>query len=362
MPGGTPIANVIAIRGVMPKPEFSAAAPADGRPAKGASSLSRKADIFAMAIWLATSVAAVGCLSIGRFWPSFGLWGNAIWISAALAPLVLTVASALVLRRPKFAYPLGVLGAFLAWPFFLQNEFHDYRTVNSWLMLNSPGDKEPFLLFGELSILSVLLLLPATFHSVLYLASTRRRAGRLALFERIWPAFGISFVIAVVWYGTAVGWYKSPSPGGVPAELVVVRVVKRGLHFDEITTAFFRDGKVYVVHKDRCLFQYKYEVVTSIGFFSYRTLQGILERLEPPSAHRSVQVRDERHSSLRAWDSERWYVHIPERPESNLVDVEESALPKEITTLFEEARNGAKSEIRRDTMRDVCLGFCSATR
>jgi len=287
---------------------------------------------------------------------------DVIRLIAGLAPILLIFASVRVLQQTRYAYQLGLLGGLFAWPDFVRNEFYDYRHFNSWIALNDLGDNQPMRLFGLLSILSVLFLLIATLHSLQCLVAGCWRTEKRALSRGLWPAFACSLLIFAAWYVTAVGWYVPNHPDGVFARLTVKHSVKRGFHFDETIVAFFRDGKVCVVRRNRRLFQYKFEVETSLSFEHYEPLRRLITLLEAQTPPQSGQSGQAGYMIIRPWNYDRWSVSLGERLEKRLVGVKESQVPKEFIALFNQAQALPRYQTWRETKRDICLGFCASTR
>jgi hypothetical protein len=363
----------------MPTLEPSTVPSTDARPTETMHGAPRRQKILAAAIYLSTAAGLICCFRFGYGWFNAdwfqngwyeGSWFEAPWlndlrdpyvIAALLAAVIFLFASVRVFPTPKSGYIMGLIAALPAWPFFLRNELRDYRLFNSWVALNLSDQEARGLPSARLTILAVVLLLIATLYSLLRLAPTRWRIGRLPLRDRTWPAFVISFVVVAAWYLTAVTLYRPFYPGGMYPRLRVVHVGKHGLQFRETTLAVMKDRRFYVVHSDRILFQYSFEVVGSMGLVpeeAYRRLKVLIDSPQFRSSGEYERSRLPRYPPLRVWNSDRWFVYFEGVPSTDLFNVDQSAVPKELLDWFYEAQNLPTAHTWRRTQKDVCLGFC----
>jgi hypothetical protein len=240
-----------------------------------------------------------------------------------------------------------------ALPWFVRTEL-SLAPWNSWIFLNREGG---FPAFVKLNILSVALIAIAVSCSSLRLLPARWSLRGAPLYRRTWPAFAVGFLVLAVWFVRSVAPYSIPAfDHGREAELRILHVQKRGLHFYQTTVMEYRDGQVWVVRSKRRLFQYRFDgriIHTALGETP------LLER-----AHTLVQSPELRklHTpparALRWWNAEGWYVVLKDSRLLAFTSEYRTAPPQEVADLFHEIEKLPAREPWPVAMRDICLGFC----
>ena len=274
--------------------------------------------------------------------------------AAYAAPTVLLVGAILALWKPRFASAGGLIGAGLAWPYFYRTEIGQFHFANSWVALNLPPPDQTF---GVLRILAVSLLIIATIYSLTRITPDSWHTGKSRLNEKIWPSLAVWFVAVCGWYITAVTPYRIPIYDlyGSPPLLYVVHVNKRGLYFHETAAIIERDGRFYLLHDDRRLFEYSFPETSASGVLPEK--DEIALRADIRSANFGI-ASGPRNVSPWTWSADRWFVYSEREHKWSLTDVDGSRVPKEIYESFEGLPWVPKEEAGATTLRDVCLGFC----
>lgn len=313
--------------------------------------------VFAVLLYISTGLAcAVFFSPLASRWTGRDPWPiDVIQFCAGFAtPAVLLAGAILVLWKPRFASLAGLIGTGLAWPYFYRTEVWQYHFANSWVMMNLPPPEQTY---GELRILAISLLVLATGCSLLGLASKSWHIGEARLNDRIWPAFCIWFLCICVWYFSAVSPYRVPIYDlySDPPFFYIVHVNKHGLYFHETVEIIEKDGRFYVFHDDRRLFQYSFHETDASGDLPEHdeiALKAVVRsaNLGRPNGPRNV--------SPWTWNADRWFVYSERDPKWRLLDVDGSKVPKVMFDFFQELPSIPKEEAWQSTMRDVCLGFC----
>jgi hypothetical protein len=282
----------------------------------------------------------------------YGTTGEQLARAAALtSPFAFLCASILVFRRPRLGYAFALAGGLLASPWLAYTELSLPSGVNSWIALNladglSRGERD-FLAFVKLKLLSVVLIAIATLWSAVRLLPSCRRT---------WPVFAVSGLLLAIWFLASVTPYRIPIiSDGVPPELRVLHVEKRGLRFQETGMSAFKDGKFVVWRNDRRLFQYRFEGRVVWGPMS----QAARERASAlAESTRLLKLRGATARALRSWTAEGWYVVIRGSRPLAFTTENRTAPPPEVTDLFHEIDTLPAREERLWAVQDVCLGFC----
>lgn len=269
-------------------------------------------------------------------------------------------ASVLVWFKPRVGYSLGVFAGIAALPWFALTELSLGPAMSSWIALNGSEDLFPgqaeFTTLAEFRILSIVLIVVAIACSLLRFLPTRLLLWRRPLYQRTWPAFVVCALILTPWFIRSAIPYRIPIiADGVAPEFRIVHVEKRGLRFHETDASVFQDGKVYVLHNDRRLFQYRFQTQPSLGVMSqmlHERISAVVRSPELSQAHTSPA------RALHSWNAEIWYVvHGVSQPLAFTSEYQ-TAPPRNITDLFEEIQKVPSVQERPQAIRDICLGFC----
>jgi hypothetical protein len=269
-------------------------------------------------------------------------------IAFLASPFAFLCASVFIFLRPRFGYAAGVAAGLMALPWFVLAEHS--MPWNSWIFLNyeapDPSEGIGYVTLVKLKILSAMLTVVALAVSSLRLFSC----------ARTWPAFAISFVVMAMWFVRSVTPYSVPGfDHSVGAQLRILHVQKRGLHFHETTLIGFRDGRVYIFRANRRLFQYRFVgqlAMTSLEPTAYERARNLVQSSElwklstgPPKA-------------LRSWNADGWYVVLKDSRVLAFTTEYGTPPPDEVTGLFNEIQKLPALKDWPVARRDVCLGFC----
>jgi hypothetical protein len=279
-------------------------------------------------------------------------------VPAQAGPFVFLCAGVLVFLRPRWGYGLGVLGGLTAFTSFLWTEssFGD----SSWVVLNAtagvmPGDRD-FTAFVLLRILSGVLIGIAAVCSCLRLLPARWLLGKRPLCQSTWPAFAIGLVVMAVWFMHSVMPYRVPLiVDAGPAELRILHIEKRGLHFHETTLGVTRDGRVFVYRDDRRLFQFRWETRSVLRLMPQTTREHVAALLGSPELWR-LHTAPAKH--LWSWNAEGWYVVLKDTRLLAFTSEYRTEPPTGVTDPFREIEKLPGREQRSWSVQDVCLGLC----
>lgn len=283
-------------------------------------------------------------------------WTGAAAITSAL---VFVIASILVFRSPRLGYVLGVTAGVAALSWVVHSELRLSPGMNSWIALNT-GDYTPggtqFVTFAKLKIVTIAIIVVAIASSALRLLPPRLTLLGYPLCQRTWPAFAVSFVVVSVWFVNSVTPYRIPLiADGTSAELTILHLTKHGLQIQETAMSISRDGEIFVQKNDRHLFQYRFTSHIVYG----TSPENLHERAR--GFARSTQLLNTRNTPMeapRSWNAEAWFVLLNGSRTVSFTSDDKTALPTEIKDFFYEIERLPLTEIRLQTIRDVCMGFC----
>jgi hypothetical protein len=212
--------------------------------------------------------------------------------------------------------------------------------------------------FARLKIVSMALIVFAILSSSLRLLPARLILGKSPFCQRTWPACALGFLLLAAWFAYSVTPYRIPViVDGVPAELRILHVEKRGLRFREIQVSVFRDGRAYVLRNDRQLFEYRFDCRVariSLGDASLPTLDHARDLVKSPELWK---LHTPPATALRSWNAEGWYVALCGSRALAFTSEYRTTPPQEVANLFCEIV-GLPAKQEREAFRDVCLGFC----
>ena len=269
--------------------------------------------------------------------------------AAITSALLFLCACILVCVGRRFGYGLAVVGGLIGLAWFIRIELSRFESL--WIALNYPGG-----IYPKVGIVSVALIVIATACASLRLLPTRPSLGKSPLYRRTWPAFGVGFLVMAVWFINSVTPYRVPIiVDGVGAELRILHVEKRGLHYNETAVIAYQDSKFYVSRTDRRLFEYRFDT---------RTAQGVMPQAARARVRALVdssqlwKVRTPPAVPLRRWNAEGWYVLIKDRQLLAFTTEYRTVPLPEIEDMFHEIENLPVPKERTWAAQDVCLGFC----
>jgi len=287
-----------------------------------------------------------------RFWfdPHIG--------AAILASILLIVAPVFILIGRKYAFAVGLVGTFLAWPLIIQSEFSKYSLYSSWDVFDIPGAngsyQETRLLIAKLSIFVTALLFLATSYSLLRLCPVSWRIGKHAMRDQTWLVCLATLFVVATWY------VESASPWRIPiydahgwnwnARLCVLHVEKRGLQIRETSVAIRSGRNFHITRDERRLFHYSFQEVHTDGAMSEEDLLRLQPVIYSPPPYRK-QIPH--YTPPRGWNADRWFVYSQGRPIPSLFNVDKSSVPADIITWFYKAQGLDEIENMQVTERDV---------
>lgn len=285
-------------------------------------------------------------------WP---IWGKPSFWPAFAAPEIFLLGAIVVFFKRWFGHLTGLIAAGVALRFFVPWEIWDYGFVNSWSLFNLPGPTR-VLVEPIIRLLTIILVLGATIYSLVRLAPARWSIAGKPVCEGNWPVLAVLFPILCVWYFTAVSPYRIPiwDSYGSPPLFRVVHVKKYGLYFHETSVIVTRDGRFWLVHDDRRLFQYSFEATGTSSDVPADNMDAIDAVVHSGRYGNSDRTRN---VSPWTWDADRWFVYSENPPVWNLTNVDANEVPQQILDWFAKTVAETKQD-RRGTLRDVCLGFC----
>jgi hypothetical protein len=280
-------------------------------------------------------------------------------IAAMASSLVFLLAGVRVFYDPRSGYVLGLLGGFLALPWFVRLELSfGYRFTNSWIALNLPDGgyrgANDFLVFAKCKIVAVALTIIVVISSALHLLPASWTFRNSPIRERTWPAFATCFLALAIWYGTSVTPYRIPYiVDAVWPELEILHVEKHGIQFREVGISAARNSEFYIWRNNRRWFQYRFGTSTGRG-----TIPNDI-RPRMPAVLQSLQLRSFQTltaTALRSWNDEGWYVLMGRS--RVYAFTKGTPPPREVAELFYEIENLPATESWQGDLKDVCLGFC----
>jgi len=294
-----------------------------------------------------------------------GLWGavsgNPLVDTAAYGtPLVFMCAGILVFFRPRLGYVLGVLSGVITLLWFIWTE--SSAAESPWVFLNAtfvlgPENEFAFLkLSAALRIACAAIITTGAVASLLRLLPARWSLGRLPLSQHTWPALAVGLLLVAVWFMHAVMPYRVPLiVDAAPAELRILHIEKRALHFEETAESLYRDGRFFVNRSQRQLFHFEWQTRGNSGVMAtplHDRATALVNSPELTNLHAAPAGR------LWSWNAEGWYVVVEDRRLFAFTSEYQTKPPREITDLFYEIQGLPRSEKQSWAMRDVCLGFC----
>lgn len=315
--------------------------------------------IVTAAIYLCAAVSLVGYFRYHFYWNWGSLADNAYEIGALFGLILLLGASIDLFTWRRFGDAIALAGVALVWPQLRLAEFNRYA-FSDWLTFNIPGSSPDLtreFVIASLSILSVTSIIFATVFSLLRLIPPGCAISVASLRKRAWPGVLISSCCTTSWYVVAVTPYRTPIISDGPrAELFLWHVQRNGLQFHETSIAFFRDGRFYLVHNDRRLFEYRFPARLADGVLPVDSLQLFrgMENASPsfPPSNSSARLL------TRIWNADYWFVADLNRHTGKQVKAVIPALPIDMLMLFDETMSLPYERKNEEILRDVCFGFC----
>jgi hypothetical protein len=289
---------------------------------------------------------------------------TAFCFGCLLSSILFAFAAGAISYRPALAHA-GAFAGLVSMPWIYWSTLQDSPLGNIWTFFNASGrDLFPhdILRIAAIIICSVAMIVLAIATSALRLFPVRWSVRKLVVRERIWPAFGASFVFLAFWFSQSVMPYRISGAvdyGRWPI-LQILHVEKRGLQFHETCISVGGYGKypksITFSGNDRRLLQYRFQESTSSGELSDALKERIRSILQSSdAASRSWDAV----KPLRAWNDEGWYVSATESIGLRAYTTENGITPpQEIVGLFNELEQLPRVRETHSERRDVCLGFC----
>jgi len=328
----------------------------------------RKPKVITATIYLASATACemlLGPLHVNLLDGFHNLSDATSILAGVVAPLVFLIASVRVFFDLRFGYLGGLIAALLAWPWFYQWEFSNYRFLNSWVVFNLPD----YFLHGgflwlELKILAIVLLVLATLCSLIRLAPARWIVGQVPVRKRTWPVFAIGLLIVAAWYSSAVIPYRIPAFDlhSNPPNVNIIHLERNGIHFHETQIAVFRDGRFFITRAKRRLFQYRIAGVVSSGVVpeeAFLRMNRVFGSPEFAALSRPCSFSRARPNPPRILKFDWWYIFV-ERPRCRLASTADSSkIPEDLLKWLDDPQSFPTLSVERRTVgKDICFGFC----
>jgi hypothetical protein len=330
--------------------------------AKNISPAARRSELFTSAIYFLAFIALLLCAYL-RLGLLSRYWAGGPYVLVGAGSLLL--ASMLLLIRKRFADALALIGAIIAWPLFWRMEFSVHQ-FSAWLVFNYPGlhygvngerqSAISVLDVGVSVLAAVSLLIFSVVCSTFRLAPRAWKVRGVALRDRILPAVFVSLCLIAAWFLESVTPYRIPvyDRNSVRPAISILHAEKRGFYIQETRLAIYRDGRAFVTHDQRHLFEYAFPITTAEIYLSPKDdslLQSIMH-IPPEVSGRIVSA----YTAPRAWDADAWFVSLRTNPK--LVEVSESDLPPSIVSLYQSVPATPQHDGYAGTARDICFGFC----
>lgn len=275
----------------------------------------------------------------------------------------LLMASVIAFRWPRISHLLGLMSGVGALYWFYSIEFgYSFPALNTWVTFNLPDgtpDSSGDILFAKLKIIFAISALAATVISATRLLPRNWIIRHRPVRDRLWPALVVPALATLVWYALSVSPYRIPLiVDGIPADITLLHVEKRGNQFHETGIGVFRDGRAYLFHNDRRLFQYRFPV--RLGSAA----------LTPDSREAAIALGEELWNAaeteppipLRTKNAEGWYVRAEPHTKRQriLAFTTENGTPPppRLISAFHNLESLVpETEPSRDG-KDICFGFC----
>jgi hypothetical protein len=279
-------------------------------------------------------------------------------VAAIAGAFGFVIAAAGVFLKPRLSYWLGMVSGLVSLYWFSRIEFSYFPALNSWITFNLPSDNPQFfseVFLAKLKILLVVTVATSTAYCMTRLLPASWVLRKVPVRKRTWPALAVCLLVVASWYGVSASPYRIPLiVDGIPAELIVLHVEKKGIQFHETAISASRDGRIYVQRNDRRLFQYRFVVRDGVGMLS----EAITARVR--TLAQSAQLKELRTApaaALRNKNAEGWYVRTGYKVLAFTSEYGTEP-PREVVDLFHELGSLAPAENEVRTVNDICMGFC----
>jgi hypothetical protein len=272
----------------------------------------------------------------------------------------LFIASLAVFRRPRVSNWLGVISGMGALYWFYGVEFgYFFPALNSWVVFNVPDtthESSRDILIAKLKIAFALTALAATTLAATRLLPAHWTMRNRPVRDRLWPALASCLLAVFFWSAVSVSPYRIPwIVDAVPAKLTLLHVEKHGSQFHETGISIFEDGKVYLSHNDRRLFQYKFPVHMGSAILSEdNTMREAAFALAKELASAKTVPAVSLHSS----DAEGWYVRTEHRHVLSFTSENHTPPPPKLLSLFRSLESAVPATKQSGDEKDICFGFC----
>jgi hypothetical protein len=221
---------------------------------------------------------------------------------------------------------------------------------------DSAPDASRDILIAKLKIASAITALAATAISVTRLLPAQWIMRKRPVRDRLWPALAICFLAAFFWYAASVSPYRIPwIVDTASAKLTLLHVEKKGSQFHETGISVFEDGKVYLSHNDRRLFQYRFPVHMGSAILSQddTTREAAFALAEELGNAETAPA-----APLPSKDAEGWYVRTRYRHILAFTTENGTSPPPEFRSLFRVLESAAPAAKQAGDEKDICFGFC----
>jgi hypothetical protein len=300
--------------------------------------------------------AAIASLCLLKSFPA-GYRSSEMALIAITCALLL--ASLLMFRWPGVGHWLGLISGLGASYWFYHIEFsYLFPAINTWVVFNLPDgmpDSSRDILIAKLKIAFAVTSLAVTALSATRLLPAHWIMRKRRVRDRFWPALAVCLLAVLFWYALSVHPYRIPwIVDAVSAKLTLLHVEKDGRQFHETGISVFGDGKVYLSHNDRRLFQYRFPVhigstVLSQDNITRKAAFALAEDLANANTAPPVPL----HSN-----AEGWYVRTQHRHLLAFTTEDGIPPPLQLLNVFHALESAVPATKPSGEEKDVCLGFC----
>jgi hypothetical protein len=283
----------------------------------------------------------------------------AVTVATIVGPLALIFAAVRLFYKRRSGYAVGLFAGLVTLPVLVWREFHSFyfQFFNPWIGLNLPDRQNAeFISFSKWRILCGAITVVAVATAVLRMLPEKWTMRGTPLSGRTWPAFLISLLITAAWFASAASPYRIPIiVDGSEPDLAILHVTKCGPQFNETAISLGRNGRYFVSRNRRRWFSYQWTTTVNEGVLPPTIMMS--ENALPDLAQFKVSATSGA-QPLHEWNAEGWYVRLKRSRILEFRSDRGTLPPDELVGFFHEVEKVSETEVSRETIKDVCFGFC----
>lgn len=314
--------------------------------------------ITACLVYMCAATFSV-CLSVGllKGFPSVYPSTLPALIGSASA---LFIASLTVFRWPRIGNLLGLISGVSALYWFYGVEFgYAFPALNTWVAFNVPDtmlDSSRDIMIAKLKIGFAISALAATTVAATRLLPAHWIMRTRPVRDRLWPAISICVLAALFWYALSVSPYRVPwIVDAASPKLTLLHVEKNGSQFHETGVSILWDGRVYVSHNDRKLFQYRFQTCGGSAVLPEENTTREAAFALAAQLAESVTAPAVR---LRSTKAEGWYVRIQHTHVLAFTTEYGTQPPPQVIAVFQSLKSAVLETKYQGDEKDICFGLC----